>query len=618
MSAKKKADSCWTCRLRRKKCDKLRPECGVCKSLEIHCYFDVRKPEWMINRGEQREMIEKIKYQVKQKAAVRRERNQATVGSAMNGVNRKTAKGAFVVKFESDVLHSNAIQMGIGSPEQHTSNANQHAPSLQSSYCENPFDFHHRIGPSSSQPRSRSVPETLDYSICSSLFSKASDFEIDFITKYLDYVFPSLFPFYRPAIFETGRSWLLSLLRRNRIAFHSAVGLTSYFVAIALRDAYGDNYADCTGELWDRLEKQTDSFFEGIHTDMLDLNLRVKTATVLEKVYVMESIIHILMFEAVLARSADWNLHLTAAFSLFEDVFSEADSFNSKMVSVLHSIGMPLRYKAEYDHYIWSPDQAGFRFFAALLIFVDIIASTALAQPPRLSVYHSGLLANQDDGAPILGFSRLRLSAVVGCQNSVIVAIGQIAALYAWKQSMKQEGNLAMAEVIERAAPISTSLNSVLATLDATEILQRPQPLNLPFQSYAVRSGASASAITVNRIWSYAAQVYLGVVVSGWQPSNIEICDGISRIIELLPTVPSNHLRTLAWPLCVAGCLASVNQEQEFRNVFTTKKEIELVGSLSEARRVMEKVWESRKTVNTERWDLATCFCILGKPVLLV
>jgi hypothetical protein len=395
--------------------------------------------------------------------------------------------------------------------------------------------------------------------------------------------------------------------------------LTSYFFIIALTDAYGNAYADCTGELWSRLGNQIDKCFEIIHTNMLDLNLRDKTAKALEKVHVMESIIQILMFEVVIGRSADWNLHLTPALALLEEVFSGADAHNSKMISILLSIGVPAHYKAEYGHYMWNPDQAGFRFFAALLIFMDVIASTALGQPPRLTPYHSDFLAKQDNGAPIIGFTHLRLSTVVGCQNSVIVAIGQIATLYAWKQSMKRTRSLSMHELVERSTPISISINSTLDACNSNAELQRPQdPLNLCFQSYAVRSSASAPSATTTRIWALAAQIYLEVGISGWQPSNAEVRRAVSGILELLHTIPYNHLRTLAWPLCVAGCLASVDQEQGFRDVFAAKQRVELIGSLNEARRVMEKVWELRMTLDMEAWDLAACFSILEKPVLLV
>lgn len=38
---------CWTCRLRRKKCDEQHPVCNGCVALNITCYYDLEKPEWM-------------------------------------------------------------------------------------------------------------------------------------------------------------------------------------------------------------------------------------------------------------------------------------------------------------------------------------------------------------------------------------------------------------------------------------------------------------------------------------------------------------------------------------------------------------------------------------------
>jgi hypothetical protein len=628
--AKKKSAGCWTCRLRRKKCDKIQPQCGVCTNLEINCHFNAGKPEWMVREDRRREMAESIKKQIKHNATGRRERKLASVESAVNSEN---GEGILVIELENDTIRTRSGSRGIESAKSMNVGLFEHDPNITNGHTrdvqspnqvhEEILGFKHQTQSGNAVPQIKTVLDSLDRSIDghmgSTLYPEDSDYETDFIMKYLDYVFPSLFPFYQPAIFETGRSWMLSLLRRNKTAFHSALSLTSYFFTIALTDAYEDAYADCTSELWSRLENQTDKCFKIIHTNMLNLNFRNKTTTALEKVYMMESIIQVLMFEVVLGRSVDWNLHLTPALALFEEVVGEADSHDSKMISVLHSIGLPTWYKAEYGHYMWNPDQAGFRFFAALLIFVDIIASTALVQTPKLSRYHSEFLARQDDGAPILGFTHLRLSTMVGCQNSVMVAIGQIAALDAWKQKMKHTGSLSMLQLLERSAPISISLNTTLDALDSTAALQQPQdPLNLPFHSYAVRCNASAPSNLTTRIWTVAAQVYITVVISGWQPSNAKVWGGVSHILELLHTVPSNHLRTLAWPLCVAGCLASIDQEQGFRNMFAAKKKIELLGSLNEARRVMERVWESRGKLDAETWDLAACFSILEKPVLLI
>jgi hypothetical protein len=292
---------------------------------------------------------------------------------------------------------------------------------------------------------------------------------------------------------------------------------------------------------------------------------------------------------------------------------------DSKMVSALRSIGVPSWYKAEFNIYIWNPDQAGYRFFAALLVFVDIIASSALQQQPRLSAYHPDLLDAQDDGAPILGFTHIRLSTVIGCQNSVLLIIGQIASLDAWKQSIGPPQRLSTPELAERAAPIHTALKLTIEELVSKAASERPvHAQNRCFQPYAVRSSAPAPSNTTTRIWAHAARIYLTVVVCGWRSSNAEIREHVSSILELVDTIPSNHFRTLVWPLCVAGCLASTGQEQDFRSIFAGKSELEMIGSMNEARRVMEKVWENRSSLDAEMWDLASCFSIQGKPVLLI
>ena len=56
---------CWTCRLRKKKCDEGRPHCSTCESLSITCYGFGRKPDWMDNGDEERAVVESLKQIVK-------------------------------------------------------------------------------------------------------------------------------------------------------------------------------------------------------------------------------------------------------------------------------------------------------------------------------------------------------------------------------------------------------------------------------------------------------------------------------------------------------------------------------------------------------------------------
>ncbi|KAH0844851.1 hypothetical protein FOPE_09208 [Fonsecaea pedrosoi] len=56
---------CWTCRLRRKKCDAQRPTCNVCRMLLIPCYGYGPKPGWKDGGPREKEMVAEIRSGVK-------------------------------------------------------------------------------------------------------------------------------------------------------------------------------------------------------------------------------------------------------------------------------------------------------------------------------------------------------------------------------------------------------------------------------------------------------------------------------------------------------------------------------------------------------------------------
>lgn len=56
---------CWTCRLRKKKCDENAPQCVICTSLSITCYGYGPKPDWMDNGEKERAVANGIKQVVK-------------------------------------------------------------------------------------------------------------------------------------------------------------------------------------------------------------------------------------------------------------------------------------------------------------------------------------------------------------------------------------------------------------------------------------------------------------------------------------------------------------------------------------------------------------------------
>ena len=470
-------------------------------------------------------------------------------------------------------------------------------------------------------PTGHDGPERLN---SQDLFSQEGVFELDFTAKYLDHVFPFLFPFYKPAIFETGRSWLLSLLKHSKIALHTALGLSSFFFAVALNNAYGDDYAYEKSQTWHRLTEHADHSFEGMQMDVRALLGSGCETTVLEKVRMIESIIHVLLFESVIGRSGDWEPHLTPAVALFRQILEAVSDQKPKMLSALLSIGSPVWYKLENDSYIWNPDQAGFRFFTSLLVFTDIIATTAQRREPSLKPLHNDILG-EDTGAPVLGFTRVRLSSVLGVQNSVMLAIAEGSSLGTQKESDREMEDAVKIKLNDRLMSVVDELEPLC------KIPPDHEPWNdsvdapgLAFQSYSVRATTRSPSTMTTAVWALAAQIYLLSIAGVSEYDNISVDMCIDRIISIIQRTPSRHLRTLAWPLCVAGCFASISRRDDIRKIFQGQTDLQLIGSPKEAWQVIQEVWRQRGDADEHVWDgsfhlnLASCLNVLGRAVLLI
>lgn len=209
-----KSGGCWICKLRRKKCNESRSTCVDGANLRIECQYGPR-PLWMDGGPLQRQKAALLKEVIEQTA---HRREQARI-------NKVTAPDKTKPRFHvlSDMTVSASTlaaqsttpsRQGDPTPVQSRSTISDQEPNLVDTL------------PWSYQQHQRS--DTLEH---------ASVTEWNFIVKYIDHVFPAIFHFYQPSVFDTGRSWLLLLLRKNGIAYHAALGLSCYYFTMALSDA---------------------------------------------------------------------------------------------------------------------------------------------------------------------------------------------------------------------------------------------------------------------------------------------------------------------------------------------------------------------------------------------
>ncbi|KAK1965419.1 hypothetical protein LY78DRAFT_637560 [Colletotrichum sublineola] len=583
------SEGCWTCRLRRKKCDEVRPVCDGCAQLEITCYYSDVKPDWMDGGERQKEMADSLKKQVKIQANNRRERKYLQSldvdGNHIPGSDDGDQAMPPVPPLSLDGGSSNANDSNSPSTVNDT-------PGDSSSPA-----FH--MGSSNSPPFT-------------------DDSNLTFLMIYLDYVFPFLFPFYKPALLEGGRGWLLNVLNHNKALYHTALGLSSHFFGVVLTGAQAE-HAPCRMKSVASLQHQLDLALRELRADMARINEGGVDDQLRQGCRVLESIVQLLIFDVTIAANDHWHMHLDAATVVFQQILPRPDRWDPTMDHMAMPLFSGVRFPPG-SHRPWSSDQAALRFFTASLLYFDIISSTALERAPSLQAYHHHLLSPRKDeqaagGGGCLELEpRLRLEEYFGCQSWVLQLIGEIAALDAWKKDARRAGSLSMTHLVSRAACLELALREGIACVDN----QCPQLLTMGSDNLTTQHDTVDAAARIHtKIWAYAALTYLSTVVSGWQPSCPETVASVRATLDLLNRLRSPVcLRTAVWPFCVIGCLADPHQESMFRDMAARMGPLEVFGSLTAAIGVMENVWARRDTID-ESWDLAACFKVLGHPVLL-
>ena len=551
----------------------------------------------------QKQMSETLKGSIKQNALLRRERRLLTHEDQGTGISRASDN---IVDYAppaepiASTLPSNHVRSSVAGCSVDGSEVSQSSSTAASSTC-SPITLPTSSTSGSSPPAGLANPIPV---------------ELGSVMIYLDYVFPFLFPFYQPSLLETGRQWLLGLLCQNEVSFHIAATLSAYFFSLVQ-----DMHDDCRSLVRDKLVEQMAMALRSIQTTVSAISQHGAQSPLLSRIRIMEEITQLLIVEVTVRRNADWNIHLMPALVLFEEMFrsqglDHCDPSLAVLLGALPSpfpMGMP-----QHKPLPCTADQSALVFFVSFLLFVDIVASTTVGNPPALQSYHDSLLCSHGDEN-----CGIRLETVVGFQNWALVAIGNISALYAWKRDAKRSGNFLVVDLVDLAAPISEALEDGLTSLDISATRSQPRKsTDSRLEAYYSRHDRAIDRTTIadiTRIWAYAAKIYLSVCLSGWQMSSTDVQTCVVKVLSLLQTIESPaQLRSLSWPVCVAGCLASMNQEDDFRRIIRSMGQLGEFGTLPNALRIMEAVWCSRSALDRNGWDIASCLSILGTPALLL
>ncbi|KAI1327078.1 fungal-specific transcription factor domain-containing protein [Xylariaceae sp. FL0255] len=660
---------CWTCRLRRKKCDEKKGICGVCEALEITCYQG-EKPAWMDGGMQEKHMVDELKRMVKEKAFKRREKKWMqgfALESPDAGANVEAGAGAGATDPQQDSIMLNGDE-----------HSGEDSNSDKQSRYATTFS---KVSTSTDMTSTTSVspPDLSELFIAASPFPEdRAEVEVTYTMVYLDYVVPFLFPFYRPHISESSRGWMLVLLMRNRTLFHTALSLATWFYAVALDNLDG-THGECKNANWRELQIQQEIAINAMRQDIQLLNERGVAGAFRESVACLQSIVLLLEYDVAMGKMAQWQAHHDAAVALFDQLLTTHASDPLKpWTSIMDRLGYGTPPKPKIRSMgrdILTAEQAAFRFYTAYLLWIDIMAATARAEVPRLRKYHAELLEGEN---PIV-----KLGEYVGCHNWAMLAISDIACLAVHKREQTTAGRLSIRDLARDASAIEERIRANMAA-DEAQLPMRSGSSNIsaspstsyPFEdisqhdifnlfdpsahsAFMPYSGltsdrlAPAMGITTvpavalhTRIWAQASLTYLNVVLSGLSPGLPEIRASVDASIDLFQRLPSPlTLRTLVWPFVVTGCLieaphgcggeksagaeareGSTESEGDTRAAFMADLVARMgamstIGTIQEAHAVMQKVWDASSTcthVEPSMWDLATCLSVLGHPSLMV
>lgn len=206
--------ACWTCRLRRKKCDENVPACSACSSQAIPCYgYD--KPAWADDGSKQKAKALELRIIIRELASIRRK-----------------------VKF-ANVKPAEDISVDVHVPDLKIRNAG----GTLTTNCVSRTVF------TDCMPEIRAITRISELSSLVLPDIIECDLQADLLIHYLDVVFPSQFPFYNPSEEEGGRAWLLWLILQTKPLYLITLSIAAYHQQVRCRESNTEEQLEYTVDL---------------------------------------------------------------------------------------------------------------------------------------------------------------------------------------------------------------------------------------------------------------------------------------------------------------------------------------------------------------------------------
>ncbi|KAF7328044.1 Zn(2)-C6 fungal-type domain-containing protein [Mycena kentingensis (nom. inval.)] len=612
---------CWTCRLRRKKCDENREgdSCHTCIRLTIECLgWGPKRPEWMRDKAAVERYKADIKAQLTRAGLIRGQPRSSLLTPGMGMGPRRTypphrrSADSSMLNFDAPAgatagagdffqfgtprnmfpgmpgANNSAFYgmpgMSFSDPSLAAAAAGVPDFSNAASLFGTPFD-----SPDSSAPGSGSIPpldfdftqlgggtDAFDFNISAPspadntipLFAGHSSLQENHCIYYFEHVRKVQFIFAGNSITNVTCSMIVA---DPRGAVTNAICALASLHYTRMRVSHGLEPPDPNPEHSTAKYFHDEAYFQ-LH------NAKQVRGTYGESDAV--AALHLVWFSQLSGGTTDW-----------QPVFSVACDWLAQQTDLLTSDNPKLALQRL---------SSSTQLIVKLTLWLDIFSSLTVMRPPKYLALYKRLFCD------LAGWQtqsdEIRMDTLTGCPEEVLLGIAEVSALSHWKAEQKRKGALSNRDLIRRGDEIEQRLRK---SADGLGLGMRGDMLDkTPLHPTLVQSESenvdaapyptTETRGVVAKIFAETVLLYLHTVLSDSNPGVPEISTSVSTIAQYLSQLPSSEVdRALVFPICLAGCMTDDSNLREFLKGRLQARDQSL-GNLMRTRLLMEAVWQRR------------------------
>ncbi|KAH7884374.1 fungal-specific transcription factor domain-containing protein [Phlebopus sp. FC_14] len=229
------------------------------------------------------------------------------------------------------------------------------------------------------------------------------------------------------------------------------------------------------------------------------------------------------------------------------------------------------------------------RFIIKTSMWFDVLASATLVRAPKFLEVIRELFdapAAYVDGNLIETPEQYSMMSVMGCENHIVLALAEIANLAAWKDDHIRSGNLSVPELVRRGQRIE-------------QILKKPSLGS--YETGAEYTKRQRTRWLTSEVFRASAYVYLHSVISGDYPQCPEIIEAVNETVRCLKAAEEGQtgravVRSVVFSICICGCLTEDGQHRRyFLKRLQEEQQRDSFGNCTQVELLIREVWKRRR-----------------------